>query len=97
MLSGSSGVRAFLPTFTVSLLSLACPDCVELSPTMAWLKHPAAATISGVLALAEMVASHIPAVENVVQAAMTFIHPIMGLVNAIALFLPKHLTTLLSK
>ncbi|KAJ8599164.1 hypothetical protein CTAYLR_008560 [Chrysophaeum taylorii] len=83
-MSGHSGVRAFLPTFLLSLLSLVRPDLVELSGSMSWLKHPASASVSGVLAAAEMAASMIPAIENIVQTVMTFVHPIMGVVNAIA-------------
>lgn len=84
VLSQQSGVRAFLPTFLVSLLSLVRPDIVELSGTMSWLKHPASASISGILAAAEMAASMIPGIENIVQSVMTFVHPIMGVVNAVA-------------
>ena len=35
-LSGMSGVRAFLPTFVVSLVAIARPELIDLSPTMQW-------------------------------------------------------------
>ena len=84
VLGGVSGVRAFLPTFAVSLIAYAWPDWVDLSPTMAWLKHPAAVACSGLLALAEIVMGLIPALDNVFHAAMTAVHPVMGFVNALA-------------
>ena len=83
VVSGHSGVRAFLPTFIMALIACVAPDYVSLSKSMSWLKHPAAVAGTGLLALAEMAATMIPGVENVVEAAMTFVHPIMGLVNAI--------------
>ena len=50
-----SGVRAFLPTFVVSILALIMPDWVDLAHNMRWIKHPATATVSGVLAVGEIV------------------------------------------
>lgn len=84
VLGGMSGVRAFLPTFLLAAISLARPDLVELSPTMEWLRHPVSVAVWGVLAAAEIIANLIPAVDNVVHAAMTVVHPVMGFANALA-------------
>ena len=81
-MSSQSGVRAFVPSFVMAVVACVAPDYVELSKTMAWLKHPAAVAVTGVLALAECVGSMVPVVESFLQAAMTFVHPVMGFVNA---------------
>ena len=60
-----SGVRAFLPTFVVSILAIIMPDWVDLAHNMRWVKHPATATVSGVLAVGEIVMSEIPAIDNI--------------------------------
>jgi hypothetical protein len=56
VLSGHSGVRAFLPAFLLSAISLAWPDVVDLAPSMEWVRHPATASLAGILSLAEMIA-----------------------------------------
>ena len=83
VVSGHSGVRAFLPTFIMSLVACVAPDYVSLSKSMRWLAHPAAVAGTGLLAVGEMVASMVPVIETIFEAAMTFVHPVMGLVNAI--------------
>ena len=59
VVSGHSGVRAFLPTFIMSLVACVAPDYVSLSKSMRWLAHPAAVAGTGLLAVGEMVA-HLP-------------------------------------
>ena len=83
-LSGVSGVRAFLPTFIISIVAIARPDLVDLSPSMKWVKHPAAAAASGLLAVGEIVCNEIPCIDNIFHLVMSFVHPIMGFVNALA-------------
>ena len=83
-LGGLSGVRAFLPLFVLSCVALEYPSWVELSPSMEWVRHPASAVCMGSLTLAESVATMIPIVDNAVNGAMTFVHPIMGFVTALA-------------
>ena len=90
--SSQSGVRAFVPTFVMSLIAWVAPDHIQLSGTMQWLAHPAAVVVTGVLAVAECVGSMVPVVESILQAAMTFVHPVMGLLNAIGPDLGDDLT-----
>ena len=40
----------------MSILALIMPDWVDLAHNMRWIKHPATATVSGVLAVGEIVA-----------------------------------------
>ena len=56
MLSGQSGVRAFVPVFILGLLSYLKPELLQLDPSMEWVKHPATISVTGVLATLEMVA-----------------------------------------
>ena len=84
VLSTQTGVRAFLPMFILSLVSLVNEDLVELDVNMEWLRHPATASVAGVLAVAEVVAEHIPFIDHALHAVMTFVHPILGVVMAIA-------------
>ena len=79
-----SGVRAFLPTFVVSIVAIILPDWVDLAHNMRWIKHPATATVSGVLAVGEIIMSEIPAIDNIFHIVMTAIHPVMGFINALA-------------
>lgn len=84
VLSSQTGVRAFLPMFILSAISIADNQLVELDERMQWLRHPVTCGLSGLLATAEVVAEHIPAVDHAIHAAMTFIAPIVGVVLAIA-------------
>ena len=72
-----SGVRAFLPTFVVSIVAIILPDWVDLAHNMKWVKHPATATVSGVLAVGEIIMSEIPAIDNIFHIVMTAIHPVI--------------------
>ncbi len=84
VLSTQTGVRAFLPMFILSLVSLVNEDLVELDDSMQWIRHPATASAAGVIAVAEIVADHIPFLDHALHAAMTFVHPVLGVVMAIA-------------
>ena len=84
VLSTQTGVRAFLPMFILSLVSLVNEDLVELDDNMQWIRHPATASVAGVIAVAEIVAEHIPFIDHALHAVMTFVHPILGIVMAIA-------------
>ena len=84
VLSSQSGVRAFTPALILSLMAMVNPDVIELDSSMQWLRHPAAAAVFGVLAVLEIVAEFVPAVDHVLHQIMTFVHPVTGIVIAIA-------------
>ena len=67
VLSTQTGVRAFLPMFILSLVSLVNEDLVELDDSMQWIRHPATASAAGVIAVAEIVADHIPFLDHVLS------------------------------
>ena len=66
-----------------SIVAIILPDWVDLAHNMNWIKHPATATVSGVLAVGEIVMSEIPAIDNIFHIVMTAIHPVMGLGGSI--------------
>ena len=84
VLSSQSGVRAFTPAFLLSLMAMVNPDVIELDSSMQWLRHPATAAVFGVLAVLEIVAEFVPAVDHVLHQIMTFVHPVTGILIAIA-------------
>ncbi|KOO34201.1 hypothetical protein Ctob_009410, partial [Chrysochromulina tobinii] len=84
VLSSQSGVRAFTPALILSLMAMVNPDVIELDSSMQWLRHPAAAAVFCVLAVLEIVAEFVPAVDHVLHQIMTFVHPVTGIMIAIA-------------
>lgn len=82
VLSGTSGIRATMPLFLVSLMHIT--SGFPLSQQAQWVGHPATCMFMGVLVVVEVIADLIPAVDHMLDGLMTFLRPLFGVLAAIA-------------
>src|SRR5262249_34573970 len=68
-LAAATGFRVFLPMLIVSVASYT--GHLSLADSFAWLGTPAAVTMLGAAALAEIAAYYIPGVDNLLDALVT--------------------------
>ena len=76
-LASSAGLNAYIPLLVLGLLAR-YTDFIPLSPTWAWLEHPVALVIIGVLLVVEIVADKVPAVDSINDVLQTVVRPTSG-------------------
>jgi hypothetical protein len=81
-LAAATGFRVFLPMLVMS--AAAYTGHLQLADSFAWLGTPAAVTLLGVAALAEILAYYIPGVDNLLDALATPAAFVAGTVVAAA-------------
>ena len=81
-LSGTTGVRAFLPLCILSVLNQQHPELFPLQTGMQWLGTPGMSGLTGFLAVVELIGNVVPGVDHALHAAMTVIHPFAGVAAA---------------
>ncbi|CAN0020549.1 unnamed protein product [Phaeothamnion confervicola] len=82
-LSGNSGLRASVPLFLASIMSLTS-DSINISSDMSWLSTPTFAVCMGIFMAVEIILDKIPGIDHVLHVVMSVIHPIAGAVASIA-------------
>jgi len=82
VLCGTSGFRATVPLFLTSLLHQT--HGLQLFEQLEWLGNPIATVGLGVLLLLEVITDMIPCIDNCLHTVMTFVHPIVGALAAVA-------------
>jgi hypothetical protein len=72
-LSAAAGLRAFLPLFAISLLSLS--GNISLASGFEWLSTPEAAIVFGLAVILEIAADKIPGLDNALDAVGLVVKP----------------------
>ncbi len=73
-LSAAAGLRAFLPLFAISLLSIT--GHIQLAQGFSWLSTSEAAIVFGVAVLLEILADKVPVLDNALDATGLVVKPL---------------------
>lgn len=85
-LAACCGLRAFLPLFVVGMATrfglgeMLIGRALQLNDTFEWMSTTPALVVFGVAVVAEVLGDKVPAVDNVLDMAQTWVRPIAGAV-----------------
>lgn len=84
-MAGNTGISPFLTLFLLGLIELIKPELLNMGPTMERLLASGwSMCILGALAVAELVAKCVPALDEMVDSAETFVVPVISILSTMA-------------
>lgn len=87
VVSGNSGVSPMLTMFAVGVIENVNPDLLNMNGALdALLASPWALAFTGALTVAELVGKCVPVLDEVIDAAMTFMIPVVSVVGTLSTF-----------